>query len=176
MPVLSKTGTAFAVLLILAASAPADAEEPPALKNATQPEPGLVSAGQPTDEQLRGLAQAGYKTVLDLRPPTEDRGFDEPKTAREAGLAYVNIPVTPQTLDDATLDRFLEAMRTAERPVLLHCASANRTGGLYYAWLVLEKGVAPEEALKRAKEAGLRSPEIEEKVKALVEERRAKKL
>ena len=72
----------------------------------------------------------------------------------------------------ATIDRFFEAMERAERPVLLHCATSNRVGALYYAWLVLEKGVEPKAALERGKAAGLRSPELIDKVDKLIAERR----
>ena len=58
--------------------------------------------------------------------------------------------------------------------MLLHCGTANRVGAMIYAWLVLEKRLPPEEALKRAKAAGLRQPELIEKVTKLVAERRGK--
>jgi len=142
------------------------------IPHATFPEPGVMAAGQPTGEQIQLLAEEGYKTVIDLRTSEEPRGYDEVEAARENGLAYVNIPVTPATLGQATIDRFLEAMERAQRPVLLHCGSASRVGALYYAWLALEKGVAPEAALKRAKAAGLSAPELIVKVTKLVKERR----
>jgi uncharacterized protein (TIGR01244 family) len=142
------------------------------IKNASTPEPGLLAAGLPTEAQLRGLAQEGYKTVIDLMPPEENRGFDEPKAAQEAGLQYVNIPVTLPALDQATIDTFLEAMRTAEKPVVVHYASSNRVGGLYYAWLVLEKGMPKDQALEKAQAAGLRHPELTAKVQKLVDERK----
>jgi uncharacterized protein (TIGR01244 family) len=145
------------------------------IKNTVQPEPGLLTAGQPTPEQLQEAAKAGYKTVLDLRAPGEDRGFDETKAAEAAGLAYVNVPVTPDTLDQAVIDRFLAALEGAERPVLVHCGTANRVGGVYYAYLVLEKGLSEQEALERARDAGLRSEELGEKVRRLVAERGEKK-
>ena len=76
-----------------------------------------MAAGQPTGEQIQLLAEEGYRTVIDLRPPDEPRGFDEPDAAKQSGLAYVNIPVTPATLDQATIGRFLDALRKAETPV-----------------------------------------------------------
>ena len=153
--------------------AAAKAPETYGIPNATFPERGVMAAGQPTGEQIQLLAEDGYKTVIDLRTPEEPRGFDETEAAQENGLTYVNIPVTPATLDQATIDRFLKAMKRAERPLLLHCSTSNRVGGLYYAWLVLEKGVAPEQALNRAKAAGLHQPEMIGRVTNLVAERRA---
>lgn len=149
-------------------------EETFGIPNASFPEPGILAAGQPTGEQIQLLAEEGYKTVIDLRPAEEARGYDEAAAAKANGLAYVNIPVTPASFDQATIDQFLSAMKKAERPVVVHCATSNRVGALYYAWLVLEKGAKPEEALEKAKAAGLRSPELAEKVKRLVKERKGR--
>ena len=159
---------ALAPALCLAAAKP----DTYGIPNATFPEPGVMAAGQPTGEQIQLAAEDGYRTLFDLRPAEETREFDEVLAARQNGLAYVNIPVTLATLGQATIDRFLEAMEKAERPVLLHCGNSNRVGALYYAWLVLEKGETPEKALQRAKAAGLRQPELIDKVKKLVAERR----
>jgi uncharacterized protein (TIGR01244 family) len=167
------TLAASVALLAFASLAGASGQETFGIPNATFPEPGVMAAGQPTGEQLQLLAEEGYRTVIDLRPAEEPHGFDEPEAARLNGLAYVNIPVTSQTLDQATVGKFLETMKKAERPVLLHCASSNRVGALYYAWLVLEKGVPAKAAMAKAKAAGLRSPELVEKAEKLVSERRS---
>jgi uncharacterized protein (TIGR01244 family) len=167
-----KFSIAAFLITALATAAVAAATDTYGIPNASFPEPGVMAAGQPTGEQIQLAAEDGYRTILDLRAPSEAREFDEALAARQNGLAYVNIPVTLDTLGHATIDRFLEAMERAERPVLLHCGSAVRVGALYYAWLVLEKGVAPKEAMKRAEAAGLHSPELTEKVTKLVAERR----
>ncbi|MFP5285386.1 MAG: fused DSP-PTPase phosphatase/NAD kinase-like protein [Thermoanaerobaculia bacterium] len=160
-------------LVVAVLAVPAAAEETHGVANATFPEKGVMAAGQPTGEQLQVLAEEGYKTVIDLRPPEEPRGYAEVEAAKANGLTYVNIPVTVQTLDQATIDRFVAAMDEAEKPVLLHCASSNRVGALWYAYLV-EKGMAPEEAMKKGRAAGLKTPELAQRIEALVAERQAK--
>ncbi|HEX4960688.1 MAG TPA: sulfur transferase domain-containing protein [Thermoanaerobaculia bacterium] len=172
-----KNPLTVAILVILAAifALTAGAKGPPetfGIANATSPEPGVLLAGQPTGEQVQLLAEDGYKTILDLRLPDEPRGFDEVEAARQNGLAYVSLPVDPAKLDQATIDRFLAAMKKAQRPVLLHCGTAARAGALWYAWLVLEKGKPPAAALAAAKTAGLRSPELRERIEKLVAERK----
>ncbi|MGE5234520.1 MAG: protein tyrosine phosphatase family protein [Acidobacteriota bacterium] len=139
--------------------------------NASQPEAQLLVSGQPTAAQIAAAGRAGYKTVIDLRAPTEDHGFDEKAASEAAGMVYENLPVSPPSLDAATLDRFIALFRDAPRPVLLHCATANRAGALYYAWLVLEKGVVPDAALRRAEAAGLKHPELVARIQAVVAER-----
>lgn len=167
---------ALAWISVALLAAPATGQSPPTfgIEKGMVAEPGLLTAAQPTPEQLGELAKAGYKTILDLRPPMERRGYDEPAAVRQAGLAYVNVPVTLPTLDDETLDRFFATMRTAERPMVLHCASANRVGALYYSYLVLEKGVPEADALKQAEAVGLRQQELREKVQGLVAARKSK--
>lgn len=179
MRILALAGiTALFAMTAMAAFAqapnPADKTSPTlGIPNASFPLPGIMAAGQPTGEQIQLIAEEGYRTVIDLRLPDEPRGFNEPEAAKQNGLAYVNIPVNPATLDQATIDRFLNALRKAEKPVLLHCSSSTRVGGLLYAWLVLEKKEPPEKALEQARAAGLRSPELTGKVQKLVAERRA---
>jgi uncharacterized protein (TIGR01244 family) len=163
-----------AVLLTVCILVAAQAKGPETygISAATFPEPGVMTAGQPTGEQVQLLAEDGYKTILDLRTPAEPRGFDEVEAARQNGLAYVNVPVNPATLDQATIDRFLAAMKKAQKPVLIHCSTATRVGALWYAWLVLENGNSPATALNQARAAGLRSPELTAKIEKLVAERK----
>ena len=141
------------------------------ISHASFPAPGVMSAGQPTGEQVQLLAEEGYKTIVDLRAPEEPRGFDEPEAARQNGLAYVNVPVTP-AFDQTAIDRFLETMKKVEHPVIIHCATANRVGALWYAWLVLDQGLPPAAALAKARAAGLQNPELTAKIEKLVAERR----
>jgi uncharacterized protein (TIGR01244 family) len=139
--------------------------------NATSPEPGVLLAGQPTGEQVQLAAEDGYKTLIDLRAPAEPRGFDEVEAARLTGLVYVNLPVNPATLDQATVDRFLAAMKKAQKPVLVHDGTDSRVGALWYAWLVLERKAPQAAALAGAKTAGLRQPELKKKIEKLLAER-----
>lgn len=135
----------------------------PGLPNALCPMAGVATAGQPLVDHFRRLADAGYKAVIDLRHPDEPRGFDEPAAVREAGLRYENIPVAPPAPGDAEFDRFRSVLRNpANRPVLVHCASANRVGALLIPYLVLDEGRTTDESLRLAQQVGLRSQELAE--------------
>jgi uncharacterized protein (TIGR01244 family) len=134
----------------------------PGLENAAQPLPAVATAGQPEEEHFERLARAGYKTVIDLREPDENRGLDEPEAIRRAGMQYVNIPVGHDDVSDETFDRFRALMNDGERrPVLVHCTSANRVGALLIAYLVLDDGKNLDDALEIASRVGLRSDELE---------------
>jgi len=155
---LTLTLTLALALSIAASPLAAREEEGAGILNATSPAPGILFGGQPTAEQLEKLAAAEYKTVIDLRLPSEDRGYDEAAAAKAAGLEYVPIPVSRETLDEAaTLDKFIAVFGEVEKPVLVHCGSGGRVAAVYYAWLVAKEGMSRDEALARAKEQGMRS-------------------
>ncbi|MDQ3658752.1 MAG: protein tyrosine phosphatase family protein [Actinomycetota bacterium] len=133
----------------------------PGLKNANQPLEGIATAGQPEREHFERLAAVGYRTVIDLREPGEDRGLNEPDTVRRSGMEYVNVPVNHADVDGETFERFREVMAAQERrPILVHCSSANRVGALLIPYLVLDEGKSVEEALDAASRVGLRSDEL----------------
>ena len=133
----------------------------PGMKDLGQPLEYLATAGQPEEEHLKRLAEAGYKIVIDLRTSEEDPGFDEPEVVQKAGMEYVNIPVGHETIEEETFRRFRELINDPERrPVLVHCSSANRVGALLLPYLVLDEGKSPEEAEEIASRVGLRSDEL----------------
>ena len=133
----------------------------PGLINAACPLDGVATAGQPTAAHLKSLAAAGYRTVLDLRAPEEPRDFDEPAVAAQAGLEYVNLPVSSPDIDDTVFEQVRALLRDPERrPLLFHCAGASRVGALLIPYLVLDEGRTPDEAVETAIQVGLRSGEL----------------
>ena len=129
--------------------------------NAAEPVPGIVAGGQPSAAHFSALREAGVKVVLDIRDPMEPRPFDEAAVVTQLGMDYVNIPVTAISLDDDTMERLLEVVRSrGDRPLLFHCASGNRVGGAMIAHLMLDRGVSEDEAVQTAMRHGLRGAEI----------------
>lgn len=133
------------------------------LTNACQLLPTVLTGGQPSVSHLTAFKATGGAIVLDLRDPMEPRPLDEPAVIRSLGLEYVNIPVTPGTMTDDTLDRILGVLRTAgERPVLVHCGSGNRVGAALIPLLMKDHGLEEEDAVGQAMRVGLRSAELME--------------
>ena len=129
--------------------------------NASSPLPWLVVGGQLSAPQLTALHAAGVRTVIDLRDAMEPRPFDEPGTAATLGMHYVNAPVVSGALTDQAMERVLAALRAARpTPTLLHCSSANRTGGPLIAYLMIDEGMDQASAVDAAMRGGLRSVEI----------------
>lgn len=135
----------------------------PGLDNVGQPLEYVVTAGQPEEEHLKRLAEAGYKMVVDLRTPGETPRPDVwGMVVWRAGMEYVNIPVGHKDIDNETFDRFRELIRDGgRRPLLVHCSSANRVGALLIPYLILDEGLTPEKASEIAAEVGLRSNRLE---------------
>src|ERR687886_2999345 len=135
----------------------------PGLENAGYPLEGVATAGQPEQEHLKRLAEAGYRTVLDVRTLEEDPGFDEAETVRNAGMEYVNIPleVKPEAFTDEVFDRARELLADpGRRPILVHCASAVRVAPLLIPYLIVDEGRSPEEAVEIASQVGPQQEEL----------------
>ena len=165
------TAATFVSLLLIAPAAGAG-EKDHGLLNAKHPEPGVLFGGQPTEAQLKSMAADGLAFVLDLRAESEDRGFDEPAALQSLEVSYLNLPVDAERLaKPATFERFIETMEKVDGPVLVHCASGNRVGALYYAYLAAGKGVDREQARVQAKEMGLRSSALEKAVDRYLDSR-----
>lgn len=105
-------------------------------------------AGQPAAEDFALAQTQGVKTVVNLRRANEQADFDEAAHASALGLAYVSLPIGgPSDLTDEVFQRARELLRSAQRPLLVHCASANRVGAVYVPWRVLDGGVTLDQAL-----------------------------
>lgn len=139
------------------------------LPNARQVTPDLLTGGQPTEEQLRAAAAAGYKTVINLRPGSEMAGIDESGLVDSLGMDFVSIPIggsADLTEENARrLDRALAHAKPG--PVMIHCASGNRVGALLALRANLIQGQSASEALNLGKAAGLTSLEdaVKERLK-----------
>ncbi|MEM9556140.1 MAG: protein tyrosine phosphatase family protein [Acidobacteriota bacterium] len=130
---------------------------------------GVFLASQPQPADFERARTDGVKTVINLRHEDET-DFDEPTVVEELGLGYVHLPFNgPDELTDEVFDQARELLRTTERPILLHCGSANRVGAVWLPYRVLDEGLSWDEALAEAKEVGLKTPAYEELAKDYVE-------
>ncbi len=120
----------------------------------------MYFGGQPDEASLARLAgEAGVKTIVNIRFPEEMSrvSFDEQAVVDSLGLRYVTIPVSPASFSQEDVDRFAEVLSETDEPVLLHCASSNRVGGMWAAYLAMHRGVSAGEAIELGRSAGLRS-------------------
>ena len=133
------------------------------LPNAAEPVPGWITGGQPTEQQLKAFKSAGGEVVVDNRDPMEPRPFDEPATARAAGLEYVSLPIVHGAVTTDTMKQVHQALKRLERKkALLHCSSGNRTAAALIPYLMVDKKMEQDDAVDTAMRAGLRSAELME--------------
>jgi protein tyrosine phosphatase (PTP) superfamily phosphohydrolase (DUF442 family) len=120
----------------------------------------VATAGQPDAAAWGTIAKAGFKSVIDLREANEPRGHDEAGEIARAGLRYLHLPVSHESLGDRQFDVLRDFVRDESNlPVLVHCQSANRVGALILPYLVLDKYVSLPEAQRLAAGVGLKSPD-----------------
>jgi uncharacterized protein (TIGR01244 family) len=135
----------------------------------------IYLAGQPSPEDFQEFKKRGVKTVLNVRTQDE-MTFDEAKTLKDLGLKYHHVPIaTPDSLNDETFDKLRKVLsEKQDRPLLVHCASANRVGAVWLAHRVLDDGVPYDAALTEAKTVGLKATALEAKVKDYITRQQAK--
>ena len=115
----------------------------------------IVTAGQPTEDQLASAAREGVQTVINLRPEGEFNEYDEARAVAEAGMRYVVIPVAgPDDINDASARQLDEAL-AGGKPALVHCASSNRVGALMAYRARYLHDAAPADALQIGLDTGL---------------------
>ena len=136
---------------------------------------GFFYFGSQPDEAAFGrlAEEAGVTTVINLRRPQEleQLAFDEPVLVEGLGMRYVNIPITPDAFSADDVDRLAAVLAETEGPVLLHCGSSNRVGGMWAAYLARHRGVDLDEAIRLGKTAGLRRDTMIEAARRVAQEK-----
>lgn len=95
-------------------------------------------AAQLEPSALKGVAAAGFKSVINNRPDGEG-GPSQPTSAvmeaaaHAAGLSYVHLPVNPALQTPEEARRFKELLASLPRPILAFCRSGTRSTKLYNA-------------------------------------------
>lgn len=133
-------------------------------------DPAFASAGQPERHHWLPLREAGFRSVICLRPDAEQPGRDEAAELASAGLASAFIPIaTGADLTPAAVQRFMGVLAELPHPCLVHCASGNRVGALFALRESAKGGTSADAALALGRSAGLTGLEVT--VRALMESR-----
>jgi protein tyrosine phosphatase (PTP) superfamily phosphohydrolase (DUF442 family) len=108
-----------------------------------------ITAGQPTEDQLRSVSGEGYQAVINLA--TIDPRYsldDEEKSCESLGMSYFHIPVeweNPRVEDYEEFKRVMTGL--ADQKVLIHCAANYRVTAFYAAYAKLCMGWSDEQAV-----------------------------
>ena len=134
---------------------------------------GVFLASQPSADDFKLAASSGVKTVVNLRTDGE-LDWDEKSVVEGLGMTYHHVPFrAPETLTEEVLDETRRLLSASDnKPLLLHCASANRVGAIWLAHRVLDQGVSYEDAMAEARTVGLKMPGYESRVDAYIEKHR----
>lgn len=137
-----------------------------------------VGMAPPTTDDLRELAQAGYRSVVNLRCEGEPGQPLEParegEEVRALGLEYRHIPVSGDAMGDALVDKFRDIVKALPGPVFVHCASGKRAGAFTMMHLSAENGMSGDATLQQAEAMGFvcDEPALEQFVRGYVDGQR----
>jgi uncharacterized protein (TIGR01244 family) len=111
----------------------------------------IGTSGQPTEAQLAGIAQAGFRTVINLALHDDPRYSlpDEAATVQSLGMGYVHIPVQFGAPTETDLRAFFAAMDShGGEKVWIHCAANIRVSAFLGLYRVLRQGWPEEKAFE----------------------------
>lgn len=130
-------------------------------------------SGVVTPKGLSALHARGVEAVVDLRLPEQiPEGYAQ--QVRDLGMTYVAVPMHSDGVTFETAEAALKAVEShADWPLLIQCASGNRSGAIYGVYRAAKDDLEPEEALKLAREAGMRNEQLAADVRRFLAQRAA---
>ena len=129
------------------------------IPNLQQPQVFVYTSGQPSEEGFRKLSAMGIKTVINVLPENQCVP-NESEIVTANNMTYRSVPFHLSGFKKETIEHFAEVLKKAEKPVLIHCATGNHVGGLWFAYRVLEQDIPFEQAISEGRKIGMR-PELE---------------
>lgn len=95
---------------------------------------GIATSGQPTENELRYISDAGYEVVINLGLHISEYSVNsEAAFFEKKKIRYIHIPVEFDNPQTAELDRFIQVLdKFKDNKVLVHCA-ANKRGSVFIA-------------------------------------------
>jgi uncharacterized protein (TIGR01244 family) len=114
----------------------------------------VATAGQPSEAQLRDIADAGFRSIINLALKTSPGALpDEAERVAALGLDYVHIPVDFKAPTAADYERFAKAMDARrEQPVFVHCIANYRVSAFIAIYRVKRLGWDQAKALAKLRE------------------------
>ena len=135
----------------------------------------LTVGPQPTEEQLKHIAEEGFKSVVNLRMPGEEEQplspDEEGVRVRSLGMEYLHIPVSKKVMQPEQVDSFRQEISRLPEPVFVHCHLGKRAGALVMMHTACEAGMSGDQTLERAEQMGFECdvPQLREFVKGYID-------
>lgn len=107
------------------------------ITNYVQMTDDIGSSGQPTRDQFRDIADAGYQAVINLAMPDSEHAIaDEGSVVTSLGMSFCHIPVDFAAPSADDLKQFIGVMQAlAGRKVWVHCVVNARVSAFLYHYL-----------------------------------------
>jgi len=127
-----------------------DVEPAEALGNFHLVAPGFYRSAQPNKDGYARLRQLGFKTILTLKEgAARERADAAPIKVESVPMSGLSAPSFEE------VDRALEVVATAERPLLVHCQHGkDRTGFVVASYRVMVEGMDVDKAVEEAHSYG----------------------
>ena len=133
----------------------------------------VVGGVTPGKDALSEAQSEGFKSVIDLRAPEEGIG-EEKEVVEKMQMKYINIPVESDSLSFEQADRLNEILsRPESTPAILHCASGNRVAALWALYQKKYAGLSSDDAYDLGLEKGLRSENMKETTRRILNEEKS---
>ena len=134
-------------------------EDVEGIRNFARIESTVACAGAITPESVTQIRDMGFRSIINLRRPTEEGANVEVEAAaaQAAGMKYVHLPFGGEFLDPAVADRFLVAITEPDTaPAFIHCAGGGRAATMWFIKRVMVDGWDIDQAMEEATSLGLR--------------------
>lgn len=118
---------------------------------------GFAVSAQVTAEDVKALAEEGFRSLLCNRPdgeaPDQPTVAEIQAAAEQHGLAFRHVPVISGKLTPADIAAFSSALDEMDRPLMAYCRTGTRSIQL---WALAEgiRGLPANEILAAGKQAG----------------------
>ncbi|MCR4347508.1 MAG: protein tyrosine phosphatase family protein [Sulfuricaulis sp.] len=106
----------------------------------------IATAGQPTEEELTTVTEAGFEVVVNLALHDAEYSLpDERKTVESLGMRYIHLPVVWEHPTQDDLEDFFEIMdELAGKRVFVHCAANKRVSVFMALYRLRRQGWLPD--------------------------------
>jgi len=109
----------------------------------------LATSGQPTEQQIRLMKEAGYQVVINLAPKSvlENSLQTERSLVEALGIEYIHIPVDFSNPTQGNFEQFVSSMQAhTGQKVWVHCAANARVSAFVYKYRCVVLGDNKHEA------------------------------
>jgi len=106
----------------------------------------LATAGQPTEDEMVAVAEAGFEIVVNLALHDADYSLPgEREIVNSLGMRYIHIPVQWERPTRTDLEQFFETMdKLSGNRLFIHCAANKRVSVFLSLYRRLRLGWSPE--------------------------------